>query len=259
MKTIIKLLIILSFNLNLFAGGIPTIDVAAIAQAVKNYIDNIKEYAQTANRWLKTAQHYRDELEHYALEIKNTTGISDIVSAVNSAEGLYDELNQARENSLTLKSMLKEDLSSNGAILRAKELSNQFLLSDYCSSYESKNKQEVCYKNVRTTFQNENELSQIDKEFKNTFKEIASLSNKAKKANTMKEAADTTNALAVSQLKLQAQEQQLKLLAQKQNASKLSDELLKENLRVEYVKRQTNPNNAKFITKYKIADVRFGK
>ncbi|MBZ8007138.1 hypothetical protein AVBRAN9334_03120 [Campylobacter sp. RM9334] len=255
-KTLFKsLVVLLCFTNNAVASGIPTIDVAAIAQNIKSYIDDLKEYAVEANRWATTLMQYRQVVEHYAQELKNTTGISDIVSAINSAEGLYEETIKFKSNSLQLHSMVKEDLTSEGLKQRGKELSTKFLLSDYCSSYESKNKQAICYREVATTFQNEEELKEIDKNFNATLKEIESLAKKAVKATTMKESADAQTALQIAQSKLQTQEQQLKILNEKHIRAMQINEQLKEDERVNYNNNQYR--NLKLARKFKLDDVRF--
>lgn len=257
-KTLFKSLVILAcFTNNATAGGIPTIDVAAIAQNIKSYIDELKEYAVEANRWVTTLMQYRQVVEHYAQELKNTTGISDIVSAVNSAEGLYSEAMKFKENSLKLHSMVKEDLTKEGAMLRAKELSTKFLLSDYCSSYESLNKRAVCYREVATTFQNQEELQKISDDFDATLSEIETLAKKAVKAKTMKESADAQTSLQLAQAKLQTQQQQIKILEENTKFAKESNEKLIENLRAEYNESQYGAKNLKLSRKFKLDDVRF--
>lgn len=255
-KTLFKsLVVLLCFTNNAVASGIPTIDVAAIAQNIKSYIDDLKEYAVEANRWATTLMQYRQVVEHYAQELKNTTGISDIVSAINSAEGLYEETIKFKSNSLQLHSMVKEDLTSEGLKQRGKELSTKFLLSDYCSSYESKNKQAICYREVATTFQNKEELKEISEKFNATLLEIQNLAIKAVKATTMKESADAQTALQIAQSKLQAQEQQLKILNEEHARAMQINEQLKEDERVNYNNNQYR--NLKLARKFKLDDVRF--
>lgn len=255
-KTILKTLIVLNtLSINVFAGGIPVFDGANMAQNIKSYIDDLKEYAIEANRWVQTLAQYRQVLEHYAQEIKNTTGISEIISAVNSAEGLYEEAMKLKENSLNLQSMIKEDLTSEGLKQRGKELSTKFLLSDYCSSYESKNKQAICYREVSATFQNKEQLESMQKSFQKTLKEIENLAKKAVEAKTMKESADAQTALQIAQSKLQAQEQQLSLLKAKNNFIIQANEQLKEDMRVEYNKNQYR--NLKLVKQFSLDDVRF--
>lgn len=255
-KTLFKSLVVLvCFTNNATAGGIPTIDVAAIAQNVKSYIDDLKEYAVEANRWITTLMQYRQVVEHYAQELANTTGISDIVAAVNSAEGLYEEAMKVKENSLNLQAMVKEDLTGEGLKQRGKELSTKFLLSDYCSSYESKHKQAICYREVATTFQNGDELREINKNFEKTLKEIQTLASKAVKAKTMKEAQDSQTALQIAQTKLQAQQQQLQKAKEEQNKAMQINEQLKENERIEYNNSQYK--NLKLARQFQLNDVRF--
>lgn len=255
-KTLFKSLVILAcFTNNATASGIPTIDVAAIAQNIKSYIDELKEYAVEANRWVTTLMQYRQVVEHYAQELKNTTGISDIVSAVNSAEGLYEEAMKVKENSLNLQAMVKEDLTGEGLKQRGKELSTKFLLSDYCSSYESKHKQAICYREVATTFQNKDELREINKNFEKTLKEIQTLASKAVKAKTMKEAQDSQTALQIAQTKLQTQQQQLQKAKEEQNKAMQINEQLRENERVEYNNSQYK--NLKLARQFQLNDVRF--
>ena len=73
MKKIVMLIAL--YSSSVFAGGIPTIDVASIAQLQL-------EAAEQAKRWTETVKQYKDQLETQRDTLAAQTGIRDIADLV---------------------------------------------------------------------------------------------------------------------------------------------------------------------------------
>lgn len=69
---IVSLLLLPSLALS---SGIPTVDVAAIAQNVLSYVGQLGEYAEEATRWQERIAHFKKQIQAYSDQLNATTGV----------------------------------------------------------------------------------------------------------------------------------------------------------------------------------------
>ncbi|AQW80371.1 hypothetical protein CPIN17260_0011 [Campylobacter pinnipediorum subsp. pinnipediorum] len=102
-KTLIALSIATSLYLNnLNAGGIPTIDVAAIAQAVVGYTQTLKDYAEQIKQYEQMVQdtlNFEKQMKELGVDMNDVNQIlGDVTQMINSMKDIYSSVKNIPED-----------------------------------------------------------------------------------------------------------------------------------------------------------------
>ncbi|WP_162165536.1 P-type conjugative transfer protein TrbJ [Campylobacter fetus] len=201
-KKLSKFFIPFLFSTQLVAAGIPTIDVAAIAEHVKNYQQQIKDYAMQLQQYQQLYSQLQQQIEMVKMQTQNLKTLSSydwqnlnvaLYQAKNimqKVDGIsYDLGNVSRKFEETYKDFNDYSTDINSA---SDENTRNKLFSDR-------------YKQVRETNQNTlngtlQKLELANKEFENEDKTIARLKERSQNAEGNLQAVQATNDLLAYQI-----------------------------------------------------------
>ncbi|WP_024962931.1 type IV secretion system protein [Campylobacter ureolyticus] len=97
-KTAISVIASITFFLgNANASGIPTIDVAAIAQAVLGYTQTLKDYAEQIKQYeqmVKDTLNFEKQMKEFGVDMNDVYEIlGDAQEMINQMQSIYDDVN----------------------------------------------------------------------------------------------------------------------------------------------------------------------
>ena len=126
MKKIVMLIAL--YSSSVFAGGIPTIDVASIAQLQL-------EAAEQAKRWTETVKQYKDQLETQRDTLAAQTGIRDIADLITESSSYFKDAKELQNWINNPKKILELGFDSlNGDL---KKMYKSYGLDNLCSSEQN--------------------------------------------------------------------------------------------------------------------------
>lgn len=101
-KQIIKFSLITSILTNAISGGIPTIDVAAIAQAVMGYTQTLKDYAEQIKQYeqmVKDTLNFEKQMKELGVDMTDVNQIlGDATQMINSMKDIYNSVRNIPED-----------------------------------------------------------------------------------------------------------------------------------------------------------------
>ncbi|WP_026803740.1 type IV secretion system protein [Aliarcobacter lanthieri] len=214
---------ILSTNL-MFASGIPTVDVAAIAQSLAQNIKEIKEWAETAQRWGETAQHYSSQLTAYENELMSKTGIRDSVNFVKDLDRLKKYAESYGDDYLDLAKAMANPNSRVGN--QARNLFEKYNVFDECNNAIYKDWQkESCQNKLTRQVTQIATVQESNKMVDETSKNLEELSKKISNTQDIKESQDIANAINMELAQLQVVSMKMDMMEkQNQAIEKAEDE-----------------------------------
>ncbi|RBQ32260.1 hypothetical protein CRU92_00690 [Arcobacter sp. FW59] len=229
----------------LFSSGIPTVDVAAIAQSLGQNIKEIKEWAETAQRWGETAQHYSSQLTAYENELMSKTGIRDSVNFVKDLDRLKKYSESYGDDYLDLAKAMANPNSRVGN--QARNLFEKYNVFDRCENeiYRSWEKENCKMKLQREVTQIAT-VQESNKMVDETSKNLEELSKKISNTQDIKESQDIANAINMELAQLQVVSMKMDMMEkQNQAEDRAEDEQKKRKQAMLRVNGQGDFSNAK--------------
>ncbi|MFQ1000023.1 type IV secretion system protein [Gilliamella sp. BG6] len=220
MKKILILIALCSSSVSVFAGGIPTIDVASIAQLQL-------EAAEQAKRWTETVKQYKDQLKTQRDTLAAQTGVRDIADLVKESSSYFKDAQELQKWINNPKKILELGFDSLNADL--KKIYKSYGLDNLCSSEQNSTNSFVAKERkncegqiVLMTLrqqQADNNLKAIDERVKT----INKIAKKMAQSKDQKESLDLNNAMNTQLALLQADKLKMDIQVQQ---SKLQSELI---------------------------------
>lgn len=198
-----KLIVIAVFLPNLaMSSGIPTVDIAAIAQSILSYTSQLSEFAEQATRWRDTVAHYKSQLQSYADQLNATSGIKSSIVALKDLKHIYSNLGRAYSNMQDFKnSVLSDPMSFVKGEL--KETYAKYTIYDRCDNIEDADEKAMCLVDFTITAFESKSLDDTIGDLEEVNKAIADLDQKLRNSKDIKESQDIHNAISSEALKLQ--------------------------------------------------------
>lgn len=203
----IILAILLMPNL-IFGAGIPTIDVAAIAQSVLNYTATLSEFAKTATRWQETISHYKSQLQSYEKQLNATKGIKNSISTLRDLKSIYSNFGRAYSNIRDFKNQVLSDPMS-FVKNELKDTYAKYTLYDRCDNIEDVEEKAMCLVDFTITAFESQSIDETMGDLEKLNQSIAELDQKLRNSDDIKESQDIHNAIASEALKLQMMQTKL--------------------------------------------------
>lgn len=232
MKKILILIALCSSSVSVFAGGIPTIDVASIAQLQL-------EAAEQAKRWTETVKQYKDQLKTQRDTLAAQTGVRDIANLVNESSSYFKDAQELQKWINNPKKILELGFDSLNADL--KKIYKSYGLDNLCSSEQNSTNSFVAKERkncegqiVLMTLrqqQADNNLKAIDERVKT----INKIAKKMAQSKDQKESLDLNNAMNTQLALLQADKLKMDIQVQQQLQQKELIEVQQEDIRREKV------------------------
>lgn len=225
-------MLIALYSSSVFAGGIPTIDVASIAQLQL-------EAAEQAKRWTETVKQYKDQLETQRDTLAAQTGIRDIADLVKESSSYFNDAKELQNWINNPKKILELGFDSlNGDL---KKIYKSYGLDNLCPSAkdstnsfvakERKNCEgQIVLMTLRQQQTNKN-LQAIDERVKT----INKIAKKMAQSKDQKESQDLNNAMSTQLALLQADKLKMDIQVQQQQQQRELIEMQQENIRREKV------------------------
>lgn len=230
-----KILILIAlYSSSVLAGGIPTIDVASIAQLQL-------EAAEQAKRWTETVKQYKDQLKTQRDTLAAQTGIRDIANLVKESSSYFNDAKELQAWINNPKRILDQGFDSlNGDL---KKIYQSYGLDNLCpskqnsatNSFVDKERKNCEGQIVLMTLrqqQADNNLKAIDERVK-TINQIA---KKMAQSKDQKESLDLNNAMNTQLALLQADKLKMDIQTQQQIQQKELIEVKEDDIRKEKVK-----------------------
>lgn len=213
---------ILSTNVA-FASGIPTVDVAAIVQALTQNIKEVQEWATQAQRWSETTTQYKNELTAYQDELMSKTGVRDSVQFLKDLQQLKKYADAYGEDYLDLANNISNPNSRVGNA--AKALFEKYNIYDRCKNdffqdWEKKNCENTL---ARETVQIAT-VQESEKLLNKTITELDDLGKKAANTKDIKESQDMANAINLQLSNLQVVSMKMDMMAKQNEAQARAEE-----------------------------------
>lgn len=228
-----KILILIAlYSSSALATGIPTIDVASIAQLQM-------EALEQARRWTETVKQYKDQLKTQRDTLAAQTGIRDIANLVKESSSYFNDTKELQAWINNPKRILDQGFDSlNGDL---KKIYQSYGLNNLCppkqnsNSFVEKERKNCEGQIVLITLrqhQANNNLKAIDERVK-TINQIA---KKMAQSKDQKESLDLNNAMNTQLALLQADKLKMDIQTQQQIQQKELIEVQEDNIRKEKVK-----------------------
>lgn len=221
------LILIALYSSSVFAGGIPTIDVASIAQLQM-------EAAEQAKRWTETVKQYKDQLKTQRDTLAAQTGIRDIANLVKESSSYFNDAKELQAWINNPKRILDQGFDSlNGDL---KKIYQSYGLDNLCPSKQNSNNSfvekerkncegQIVLMTLRQQ-QADNNLKAIDERVK----AVNQIAKKMAQSKDQKESLDLNNAMNTQLALLQADKLKMDIQTQQQIQQKELIEKEKENL-----------------------------
>lgn len=223
-----KILILIAlYSSSVLAGGIPTIDVASIAQLQL-------EAAEQAKRWTETVKQYKDQLKTQRDTLAAQTGIRDIANLVKESSSYFNDAKELQAWINNPKRILDQGFDSlNGDL---KKIYQSYGLDNLCPSKQNSNNSfvekerkncegQIVLMTLRQQ-QADNNLKAIDERVK----AVNQIAKKMAQSKDQKESLDLNNAMNTQLALLQADKLKMDIQTQQQIQQKELIEKEKENL-----------------------------
>ncbi|OCG69507.1 hypothetical protein A9G43_00885 [Gilliamella sp. Occ3-1] len=228
-----KILILIAlYSSSVFAGGIPTIDVASIAQLQL-------EAAEQAKRWTETVKQYKDQLKTQRDTLAAQTGVRDIVDLVKESSSYFKNAQDLQKWINNPKKILELGFDSLNPDL--KKIYKSYGLDNLCpseqnstNSFVEKERKNCEGQIVLMTLrqqQADNNLKAIDERVKT----INKIAKKMAQSKDQKESLDLNNAMNTQLALLQADKLRMDIQVQQQLQQKELIEVQQEDIRREKV------------------------
>ncbi|MCX8589109.1 MULTISPECIES: type IV secretion system protein [unclassified Gilliamella] len=228
-----KILILIAlYSSSALATGIPTVDVASIAQLQM-------EALEQARRWTETVKQYKDQLKTQRDTLAAQTGIRDIANLVKESSSYFNDTKELQAWINNPKRILDQGFDSlNGDL---KKIYQSYGLNNLCppkqnsNSFVEKERKNCEGQIVLITLrqhQANNNLKAIDERVK-TINQIA---KKMAQSKDQKESLDLNNAMNTQLALLQADKLKMDIQTQQQIQQKELIEVQEDNIRKEKVK-----------------------
>ena len=229
-----KILILIAlYSSSVLAGGIPTIDVASIAQLQL-------EAAEQAKRWTETVKQYKDQLKTQRDTLAAQTGIRDIANLVKESSSYFNDAKELQAWINNPKRILDQGFDSLNSDL--KKIYQSYGLNNLCPSKQNSNNSfvekerkncegQIVLMTLRQQQANNN-LKAIDERVK----AINQIAKKMAQSKDQKESLDLNNAMNTQLALLQADKLKMDIQAQQQIQQKQLIEIKEDDIRKEKVK-----------------------
>lgn len=218
-----------------FSTGIPTVDVAAIAQNVLSYVGQIGEYAKEASRWQERIAHFKKQLQSYSDQLNATTGVKNSIATLRDLKQIYSDFGRAYANITDFKNNVLSDPMGfvKGEL---KDAYAKYTLYDRCDSIKDKESKAMCLVDFTLTAFEEKSLDEAMGQLDLLNQSIADLDQKLRNSSDIKESQDIHNAISSEALKLQMIQTKLDIEAkqyekQRQINEERKKQLLAKNMR----------------------------
>ncbi|MFQ1018124.1 type IV secretion system protein [Gilliamella sp. BG7] len=235
-----KILILIAlYSSSVFAGGIPTVDVASIAQLQL-------EAAEQAKRWTETVKQYKDQLKTQRDTLAAQTGVRDIADLVKESSSYFKNAQDLQKWINNPKKILELGFDSLNPDL--KKIYKSYGLDNLCpseqnstNSFVEKERKNCEGQIVLMTLrqqQADNNLKAIDERVKT----INKIAKKMAQSKDQKESLDLNNAMNTQLALLQADKLKMDIQVQQQLQQKALIEMQQENIMKEKM-RLNKPSN----------------
>lgn len=209
-----KILILIAlYSSSVFAGGIPTVDVASIAQLQL-------EAAEQAKRWTETVKQYKDQLKTQRDTLAAQTGVRDIADLVKESSSYFKNAQDLHKWINNPKKILELGFDSLNPDL--KKIYKSYGLDNLCpseqnstNSFVEKERKNCEGQIVLMTLrqqQADNNLKAIDERVKT----INKIAKKMAQSKDQKESLDLNNAMNTQLALLQADKLRMDIQVQQQ-------------------------------------------
>jgi len=210
----IVICVVLSTQL-LFSTGIPTVDIAAILNAVRQGIETASHYRELAVRWKHTITQYKNELKAYENELASKTGTRDSVKFLKDLKRAKDYADTFGEDFLSLD--ITQDSKSKLAKLK-KALYEKYQIFDRCKEIPLLEWQNNCKKSMSENVDKIAVVQTMGERFNKNSKEIDELSQKLANSKDTKESQDLQNAINLKMIEIQRKDQLVQMEFRKNEA-----------------------------------------
>lgn len=232
MKRIIKttaLAVALSLgSITAHAGGIPTIDGAAIG-------NQIQTWGIEAQRWTKQLQQYKQDFENQKNQLMQQSGILQGMTGVRDMAGFMNEVNSTLKDIKDLDKWLgnTDSILKHGKDILSDKLKKAF--DEYGATNLCKNSnsfiQKKCEGEIIVEVLKKEKIDQNADKLKKRISTIENIANKMKNAKDMKEAQDLSNAMQTQMALLQTDKIAMDLALSTEQYNKIQAENQRKNER----------------------------
>lgn len=237
MKKIVMLIAL--YSSSVFAGGIPTIDVASIAQLQL-------EAAEQAKRWTETVKQYKDQLETQRDTLAAQTGIRDIADLVKESSSYFNDAKELQNWINNPKKILELGFDSlNGDL---KKIYKSYGLDNLCSSEQNsmnsfvEKQRKTCEGQIVLMTLRQQQANNNLKAIDERVEKINKIAKKMAQSKDQKESQDLNNAMSTQLALLQADKLKMDIQVQQQQQQRELIEMQHEDIRREKVISNTVSN-----------------
>lgn len=230
MKKIVMLIAL--YSSSVFAGGIPTIDVASIAQLQL-------EAAEQAKRWTETVKQYKDQLETQRDTLAAQTGIRDIADLITESSSYFNDAKELQNWINNPKKILELGFDSlNGDL---KKMYKSYGLDNLCSSEQNlmnsfvEKQRKTCEGQIVLMTLRQQQANNNLKAIDERVEKINKIAKKMAQSKDQKESQDLNNAMSTQLALLQADKLKMDIQVQQQQQQRELIEMQQENIRREKV------------------------
>lgn len=230
MKKIVMLIAL--YSSSVFAGGIPTIDVASIAQLQL-------EAAEQAKRWTETVKQYKDQLETQRDTLAAQTGIRDIADLITESSSYFKDAKELQNWINNPKKILELGFDSlNGDL---KKMYKSYGLDNLCSSEQNlmnsfvEKQRKTCEGQIVLMTLRQQQANNNLKAIDERVEKINKIAKKMAQSKDQKESQDLNNAMSTQLALLQADKLKMDIQVQQQQQQRELIEMQQENIRREKV------------------------
>lgn len=225
-------MLIALYSSSVFAGGIPTIDVASIAQLQL-------EAAEQAKRWTETVKQYKDQLETQRDTLAAQTGIRDIADLVKESSSYFNDAKELQNWINNPKKILELGFDSlNGDL---KKMYKSYGLDNLCSSEQNsmnsfvEKQRKTCEGQIVLMTLRQQQANNNLKAIDERVEKINKIAKKMAQSKDQKESQDLNNAMSTQLALLQADKLKMDIQVQQQQQQRELIEMQQENIRREKV------------------------
>ena len=238
MKKIVMLIAL--YSSSVFAGGIPTIDVASIAQLQL-------EAAEQAKRWTETVKQYKDQLETQRDTLAAQTGIRDIADLVKESSSYFNDAKELQNWINNPKKILELGFDSlNGDL---KKMYKSYGLDNLCSSEQNsmnsfvEKQRKTCEGQIVLMTLRQQQANNNLKAIDERVEKINKIAKKMAQSKDQKESQDLNNAMSTQLALLQADKLKMDIQVQQERLQKDLIEKQREDLFNQQLELNTPPKN----------------
>ena len=206
-------MLIALYSSSVFAGGIPTIDVASIAQLQL-------EAAEQAKRWTETVKQYKDQLETQRDTLAAQTGIRDIADLVKESSSYFNDAKELQNCINNPKKILELGFDSlNGDL---KKMYKSYGLDNLCSSEQNsmnsfvEKQRKTCEGQIVLMTLRQQQANNNLKAIDERVEKINKIAKKMAQSKDQKESQDLNNAMSTQLALLQADKLKMDIQVQQQ-------------------------------------------